>query len=128
MQLQLASLIKTIGLVHEYNRNEYFSVELEKPIRLPISAFGKSGTKKAKIDIYLAFRDFDGALVESCAIELKFFKKKNQREPNNRYDVFLDIANLESYGSIAQQCYLIVGTDHSHYIDQVAYSPATADF
>ena len=70
----------------------------------------------------------DGGTERRCAIELKFFKKANQREPNNRYDVFSDICRLEGCRDVADVGYMIVATDHPHYVDKAEYSPATADF
>ncbi|MCG8317794.1 MAG: hypothetical protein MI976_31675 [Pseudomonadales bacterium] len=53
---------------------------------------------------------------------------KSLREPNNSYDVFKDLCNLESYGEFADFGVLLVAIDHSHYINQDAYSQDTADF
>jgi hypothetical protein len=64
-----------------------------------------------------------------AAIELKFFKKENHREPNNRYDVFKDLSNLEMYKQHdIDLCYFILATDHSHSCSQGSYSSDTADF
>jgi hypothetical protein len=41
---------------------------------------------------------------------------------------FLDIHNLESYGSFAECCFLLVATDHDHYVNHDSYSPDTSDF
>ena len=128
LQLQLGSILKTVGELYEVDRNEHFAIELEKPVVLPDHVFGKSGTDRAKIDIFCSFVDPTKQDVDACAIELKFFKKANHREPNNRYDVFADIANLERYGCIAKYCFLIIGTDHDHYVSQDLYSSDTADF
>jgi hypothetical protein len=87
-----------------------------------------SGSAKAKIDVFCSLTDSSTAKTNSCAIELKYFKKENQREPNNRYDCFVDIMNLEDYGAVADCCFLIVATDHNHYVNHKAYSKDTADF
>jgi len=128
LQLQLSSILKTTGELFERNKNEVFSIELEKPVQLTGSVFEKSGTSKAKIDIWLSFEDLETKEKHSCAIELKFFKHANHREPNNRYDVFSDIQNLEAYGDAADLGYLIVATDHHHYVNQEHYSSDTSDF
>ncbi len=107
---------------------ELFSIELEKPVRLSEGRFEKSGTTKAKIDIWISFENQETKAKHSCAIELKFFKQANHREPNNRYDVFSDIQNLEAYGDCADLGFLIVATDHHHYVRQDSYSIDTADF
>src|SRR3546814_3227660 len=66
---------------------------LEKPLR-------GAGGKRGRIDVWFRLTDDDGRQWR-CAIELKFFKRKNHREPNNRYEVFKDIARLESCGDVA---------------------------
>jgi hypothetical protein len=128
LQLQFAAILKSVGELFEIHRDEFFSIELEKPVELPDSTFGKSGSRKAKIDIFCSFTKASTREVHSCAIEMKYFKKKNHREPNNRYDVFADIHNLENYGAFADCCFMVVATDHDHYVSQTSYSPDTCDF
>lgn len=128
LQLQFAVILKTCGELMEIDRDEHFSIELEKPVTLIGSSFGKSQSSKAKIDIWFAYTKVSTAEVQACAVELKFFKKKNNREPNNRYDVFADIHNLEHYGKFAQRCFMVVVTDHDHYVSQDKYSEDTSDF
>lgn len=128
LQLQLSSLLKSVGELYESKKNEVFSIELEKPVLLSSGVFGKSSTGKAKIDIYISIEDIKTKERHSCAIELKFFKHINHREPNNRYDVFSDIKNLEAYGDFSDFGFLIIATDHDHYVNQDSYSQETADF
>jgi hypothetical protein len=128
LQLQLGSLLKDVGELFEDTRDDLFAIELEKPVQLDGAKFGKSGTQKAKIDIFCSYTHRVSGEIETCAIELKYFKCANHREPNNRYDVFADILNLENYGQFAQQGYLIVATDHEHYVRHEGYSEDTADF
>lgn len=128
LQLQLSALLKSTGELFERNKNEVFSIELEKPVLLSGGFFDKSGTSKAKIDVWISFEDLETKAKHSCAIELKFFKFANHREPNNRYDVFSDIQNLEAYGDFADLGFLIVATDHDHYVNQGRYSQDTDNF
>lgn len=128
LQLHLSSLLKSIGELYESSKNEVFSIELEKPVLLSDGCFEKSGSRKAKIDIWISFENLETKKKHSCAIELKYFKHANHREPNNRYDVFSDIQNLEAYGEFADVGFLIVATDHHHYVNQDNYSQDTADF
>jgi len=128
LQLQFAAILKSVGELLEVQRDEFFSIELEKPVRHAEALFGKSGSDKAKVDIYCSYTNASSGEVHSCAVEMKFFKKKNHREPNNRYDVFADIHNLENYGSFADCCFLVVATDHDHYVNQAEYSGDTCDF
>lgn len=128
LQLHLSSIIKTIGDLFVYSRDELFTIELEKAVSLKDSSFEKSKTSKAKIDIFLTIEDQSKQKKHSCAIELKYFKKANHREPNNRYDVFKDIGNLEKYGQFSDYGVLLVATDHDHYINKVKYSKDTEDF
>ena len=114
LQLQRASILKTLGELYEESPSERFNIELEKSVTLESGEFVKSGTDKAKIDIWFSLEDLSSAERHSCAIELKYFKKANQREPNNRYDVFKDLHNLERYGNFVDIGCLLVATDHSH--------------
>lgn len=125
-QLQFAYILKSIGELYRYSINDIFSIELEKNLILNQKT-NKSKTNKAKIDIFLSLSN--GVEECKCAIELKYFKKENHREPNNRYDVFNDINNLELYiQNDIDIGYFIVGTDHSHYVSQKSYSCDTKDF
>jgi len=128
LQLQFASILKTLGELYEESQNELFSIELEKNVTLEGGEFVKSGTEKAKIDIWFSLEDISSQEKHSCAIELKYFKKANHREPNNRYDVFKDLHNLERYGNFVDTGFLLVATDHSHYINKAEYSDDTKDF
>ena len=128
LQLQLSAILKSVGELLEKNRDEYFFIELEKSLTLKEGVFGKSGTANAKVDIFCGYINAASGDKESCAIELKYFKKNNHREPNNRYDVFADIHNLENYGFVANCCFMVVATDHDHYVSQKDYSLDTGDF
>jgi hypothetical protein len=128
LQLQLASILKTLGELYEESPSERFNIELEKNVKLTRGSFAKSGTEDAKIDIWFSLEDTESEECHACAIELKYFKRANHREPNNRYDVFKDLENLERYGDFVDVGYLLVATDHPHYIDQESYSSDTEDF
>jgi hypothetical protein len=128
LQLHLSYIIKTLGELFVYQRDELFTIELEKPVFLPEGSFDKSKSARAKIDIFVTIENLKSKDKHNCAIELKFFKKANHREPNNRYDVFKDISNLENYGEFTDHGILIVATDHDHYISQEKYSDDTRDF
>lgn len=128
LQLQFAAILKSVGELYEERLDEVFCIELEKAVKLEHGAFGKSQTKKAKVDIFFSHIDVKSGESVGCAVELKFFQKKNHRETNNRYDVFADIHNLENYGFFAKVCFMVVVTDHDHYVAQSEYSSDTADF
>ena len=125
-QLELATILKSIGNLYEFNKDEKFHLELENYIELK-DISRKSGTTKARVDIYIEFGTEDEKA--NCALELKFLKKANHREPNNRYDVFKDLANIEDYkNNGVDLCYFYIATDHSHYVHQEVYSEDTGDF
>ena len=125
-QLELGYILKVIGQLYEFQPNEKFHLELESYINLKKTSI-KSKSKKARVDIYLEFGNDEEKI--KGAIELKFLKKKNHREPNNRYDIFKDISNLEAYKENGiDLCYFYISTDHSHYVNQKKYSIDTADF
>ncbi|HMU88352.1 MAG TPA: hypothetical protein PKC11_12110 [Agitococcus sp.] len=125
-QLELGYILKTLGQLYEFSVADKFHLEFETYISLNKMS-KKSGSDKARVDLLLVYKN------ENCttraAIELKFFKKENHREPNNRYDVFKDVSNLELYKQHGIDiCYFILATDHSHYYNQEKYSIDTADF
>lgn len=126
MQMQFGLILSTIGKLFESKQNDKFHLDLESPIELKtISA--KSGTKNAHIDVVLCFGN--RSFFSTAAIELKFFRKKNHREPNNRYDAFSDISNLEKYKKeYFDLCYFFALTDHDHYVNKESYSKKTGDF
>lgn len=125
-QLELGYILKVVGQLYEFQPNEKFHLELENYIDLKTTSI-KSKSKKARVDIYLEFGNENQKI--KSAIELKFLKKQNHREPNNRYDIFKDISNLEAYKENGiDLCYFYISTDHSHYVNQEKYSIDTADF
>ena len=128
LQLQLSAILKTFGEQFLYTKEEVFSIELEKPVVLTKGTFSKSNSTKARIDIFLSIEDIKENEITNCSIELKFFKKSNHREPNNRYDVFKDIHNLENYEEFSDFGFLLVATDHKHYVQHAKYSQDTKDF
>jgi len=128
LQLQLAAILKTLGELYEETPDERFNIELEKKVTLSEGKFFKSKTMKAKIDVWFSLENVKNGEKHSCAIELKYFRKENHREPNNRYDVFKDLSNLERYGDFVDVGFLLVATDHPHYIKQQEFSIDTKDF
>lgn len=128
LQLQLASILKTLGELYEEVPEDRFNIELEKNVSLSSGKFVKSKTEKAKIDIWISLENIKNEEKHACAIELKYFKKANNREPNSRYDVFKDLHNLERYGDFVDVGFLLVVTDHPHYINKEYYSEGTQDF
>ncbi len=125
-QLELGYILKVFGQLYEFKPNEKFNLQMERHISLQNHSI-KSKSKNARIDIFLEFGN--GKESASAAIELKFFKRKNHREPNNRYDVFKDLSNLEAYKENGiDLCFLFLWTDHSHYVKQKDYSLDTKDF
>lgn len=106
--------------------NSNFQMILEKRVRLQNGFFPKKRKKIADIDIFFKYDD-----KTRCAIEMKVFKRENHREPNNRYDTFADIGNLEIYnGAFADVGFFLLLTDHPHYYDNDfrAFSQRTKDF
>ncbi|MGA9580938.1 MAG: hypothetical protein WBR13_03080 [Allosphingosinicella sp.] len=120
LQLHLGRILSLAADLEIVAAGESLTIELEKP-------FDPTGDRRGRIDIWFAITSYTGG-VERCALELKFFKKANHREPNNRYDVFRDMARLEACGSIADAAFMLVMTDHDHYPRCPALSPDTSDF
>lgn len=125
-QLEFGHILKTLGQLYEFRLSDKFYLEFETYILLNETSM-KSKSDRARVDLLLKYKDDNFST--KAAIELKFFKKKNHREPNNRYDVFKDISNLELYKTHGIDiCYFILATDHSHYYNQENYSEDTAGF
>jgi hypothetical protein len=125
-QLELGYILKTLGQLYEFRLADKFHLEFETYISLNSTSI-KSKTERARVDLLIRYED--NVSSTTAAVELKFFKKENHREPNNRYDVFKDISNLEAYKSHnIDLCYFILATDHAHYCYQEDYSVDTADF
>ena len=103
------------------------SMILEKKVLRENDVYPKTRKNSANIDVL--FTDRDNGV--RCAIELKCFHRVNHREPNNRYDAYADIANLEAYlGDHADVGVFVLFTDHPHYFDNNfrAHSHKTNDF
>ena len=125
-QLEFGHILKTLGQLYEFRLVDKFHLEFETYISLNGTSI-KSKSERARVDLLLKYQDDDSST--KAAIELKFFKRENHREPNNRYDVFEDISNLEMYKEHnIDLCYFILATDHAHYCYQNSYSIDTADF
>ena len=125
-QLEFGYILKTLGQLYEFRLVDKFQLEFETYIILTEHSI-KSKSDRARVDILIKYQDEHSAT--KTAIELKFFKKENHREPNNRYDVFKDISNLEMYKQHGiDLCYFILATDHQHYVSQDVYSEETGDF
>jgi hypothetical protein len=128
LQLQLGIVLKILGALYEFGKEDKFSIEFEHTFILT-KPTNKCKNKHARADIYMELTD--GKDVCSAIIELKYFKKKNARQPNNRYDFFADLENLEQYQDQrkSQVNYLIAGTDHNHYYsNDEPLSADTGDF
>ena len=110
------------------DRREPFRIVLEKRVtRANGAVFPKKQSQNADIDVFFTY----GEDQTRCAIELKVYKRINQREPNNRYDAYADLANLEIYqGEHCDVGFLLLFTNHPHYFDNDfrPLSPATSDF
>lgn len=125
-QLQFAYILKSLGELHEFSKEDNFMIELENNLELDETS-SKSNSNKARIDVLLSMENKD--FINKCAIELKFLKESSHAEPNNRYDVFLDLSNLEKYKDKGIDiCYFILATNHKHYVIKDSYKEETKDF
>lgn len=126
-QLEFSHILRTIGNLYEFNIDDKFYLELESYIQLK-EISSKSKSHQARVDLIAIYQHKE--ITIRCAIELKFFKKENFRSPNNRYDVFQDLKNLELYKkNNLDFCYFILGTNNSHYVNQTrCYSNVSRDF
>jgi hypothetical protein len=125
-QLEYGYILKTLEQLYEFRVVDKFALEFETYISLNETSM-KSKSDRARVDILVKYKD-DHSQAQA-AIKLKFIKKETHREPNYRYDVFQDIANLELYKRHGiELCYFVLATDYIHYYNQENYSADTAAF
>ncbi|TBL76078.1 hypothetical protein [Paenibacillus thalictri] len=129
LRLHFSYILKKVGELFEFGNDHHLKINLEAPFHSQTTLL-KSGSNKSKIDIALEW--YGGThFVSSCAIELKYFLWSGLREPQNRFDVYCDLKNLEEYvqqNALYQMGYFLLGTDNPHYVNQDSYSSATKDF
>ena len=114
LQMQLGVILKQIGQLYEFGKNDHFTVDLET--WQDISSTSKSNKGRARCDIYLKYTS--ETETKEAAIELKYFKySPNEAVTDNRFSLLLDIENLEQYRSNNSSllCYEIVYTDNENY-------------
>ena len=114
LQMQLGVILKQIGQLYEFDKNDHFYVELET--WQDISSTSKSNKGRARCDIYLKF--ISDTEEHYAAIELKYFKySPNEAVTDNRFSLLSDLENLEQYRANipALLCYEIVYTDNENY-------------
>lgn len=114
LQMQLGIILKQIGQLYEFDKNDRFTVELEAWINIPST--NKSANGKARCDIILEFKSKNKT--RKAAIELKYFKQcTNEAVTDNRFSLLLDLENLERYKTknSGLLCYEIVYTDNENY-------------
>ena len=114
LQMQLGIILKQIGQLYEFDKNDRFTVELEAWIEIPPTI--KSANGRARCDIIVELKSDTEA--KKAAIELKYFKQgANEAVTDNRFSLLLDLANLELYKQPDPNllCYEIVYTDNENY-------------
>ena len=125
VQLQLAMILQGLGQLYEFEPADCFVVQLEGVVPLTQAA-PKAGTGNPRVDILLGLGA--GQHFATCALELKYLKRDNVRQPLNRYDVYCDLANLEKYRERhVDETYLYVVTNDPAYRNKVP-TGAAADF
>ena len=114
LQMQFGVILKQVGQLFEFEKNEHFLIDLETPQEVSLSP--KSGSTHARCDISLKM--VKGKKEVCAAIEIKHFRKdKNETVTDNRFSVMLDLKNLELYKEQDKNllCYEIVYTNNVNY-------------
>ena len=125
-QFEFGSILKALGQLYEFRAEDQFHLDFESGFLFEEN-YSRNKSNKGRIDLFIKYL-FNSKMTK-VAIEIKFFKKENQREPNNRYDAFKDILKLEAYKRQGvEMCYFILITDHEHYVTKQKYSSKTMDF
>ena len=125
MQLQLGSILRTVGQLYEFTPADHFQIELETPEDISETLKSKKG---ARCDIKLAFFEGRQSTAKAKAfIELKYFKKAKDSSTSetftdNRLSVLMDLENLEHYQNELKDpnapkplCYEIVLAQNKSY-------------
>lgn len=112
-QLQLGTIMKIVGQLYEYNEKDVFVIKLESPQEIECTE--KSINGKALCDIELNFR-YGNTCKAKAYIELKHFRKsKTAASTDNRFALFKDLKNLETYKSPSDICCEIVFSNDENY-------------
>ena len=98
LQLQFGVILKQIGQLYEFSKNDRFAVNLET--WQDISSTSKSNKGKAR-----------------CDISIEFTNGANEAVTDNRFSLLLDLENLEQYKTNDPNllCYEIVYTNNENY-------------
>lgn len=116
MQMQLGTIMKTLGQMYEFSPEDRFSIVLEHAVRHEVLNTWKS-KGKARIDILLTLTS--GKETCSAAIELKYFpKSEGETVTDNRFAMLGDIENLEAYLRLGMTDlgYFILYTTNKNYL------------
>lgn len=117
LQLQFSVILKTIGHLYEFEKYDFFEIELEKKISLEEKTW-KSNNQTARCDIWISLSNSKTNANESAAIELKYFRKsQGETITDNRFSLLCDLENLEHYKRIFSNilCYSITYTNNPNY-------------
>ena len=114
LQMQFGVILKQVGQMFEFGKNEHFYIDFEIPKKVENSP--KSGSNSARCDILLALSNENDK--KEAIIEIKqFLKDKDEAVTDNRFSVILDLKNLELYKAQDNDllCCEIVYTDNLNY-------------
>ena len=116
MQMQLGTIMKTLGQMYEFSPEDRFSIVLEHVVRHEeLNTWKSKG--KARIDILLTLTSREETC--SAAIELKYFpKSEGETVTDNRFAMLGDIENIEAYLRLgmADLGYFILYTTNKNYL------------
>lgn len=115
MQMQMGVILNDIGRKYVSSPNK-LDIILEYEFHNPNLKTVKSSTGNARIDIFLSLAT-NGKKC-TAAIEMKYFSKNpNAHTTDNRFEVLMDIENLEFYqnNGIADLNFFILYTDDDRY-------------
>lgn len=117
MQLQLGVILKNVGLLFEWAKDEHFNIYFEKVLTLD-EGTTKTPNRTARCDIYIEFTQ--GLKMYRVGIELKYLpKSKGEATTDCRLSILSDVENLENYktNNHIDKGYAIVYSTNSNYAD-----------
>lgn len=112
-QLQLGTILKIVGQLYEFRDKDRFVINMEAHQEIEATEKSKRGIARCDIELKFLYGDTCKA---KAYIELKHFRKsRTAATTDNRFALFMDLKNLETYKSSSEICCEIVFADDKNY-------------
>ena len=114
-QLHLGTILKIVGQLYEFRDKDRFVIKLEAPQEIDATEKSKKGVARCDIELGIYYGETCKA---KAYVELKHFRKSaNAATTDNRFALFLDLKNLETYKSTSDIfCEIVFSNDKNYTI------------